>query len=162
LKKNRRSIQILVAEDDPDDRMLVKDALKESRLINELHFVEDGEELMDYLLRRGKYAGPAGKPMPGLILLDLHMPRKGGREALEEIKRDPGLKQIPIVVLTSSKAEEDMFRSYDLGVNSFMVKPVSFQSLVYVLQVMGRYSVEIVGPPDDEAAAAGGRAGQMP
>ena len=144
MKMERRSITILLAEDDPDDRMLVADAVAEGRLVNELRSVEDGEELMDYLHQRGKHAGA---PRPGLILLDLNMPKKDGREALREIKADPSLRQIPVVVLTTSKAEEDVFRSYDLGANSFVTKPVTFQSLVELMKTLGRYWLEIVELP---------------
>src|SRR5687767_2005551 len=104
-------ITILIADDDPDDRELTRDALQECRLANEVHFVEDGEELMDYLSRRGQHRNLAGSPLPGLILLDLNMPRKDGREALKEIKANPDLRRIPIVVLTTSKAEEDILRT---------------------------------------------------
>lgn len=124
--------------------MLAEDALKESRLVNDIRFVEDGEELLEYLHRRGKYTDPDVSPRPGLILLDLNMPRKDGREALAEIKADHDLRRIPVVVLTTSQAETDIYRSYDLGVNSFIVKPVSFDSLVDVMQVLGRYWFEIV------------------
>lgn len=127
--------------------MLVKDALDESRLANPIHFVEDGEQLMDYLKRRGRYADLAEKPYPGLILLDLNMPRKDGREALEEIKADPKLRRIPIVVLTTSKAEEDIYRSYDLGVSGFIVKPVTFDSLTEIVRTLGKYWFEIVELP---------------
>lgn len=139
-----RLITILMADDDPDDRLLTKDALEESHLLNEFETVEDGEELMDYLHQRGKYAG---KPRPGLILLDLNMPRKDGREALREIKSDPDLRRIPVVVMTTSKAEEDILRSYDLGVNSFVVKPITFDGLVETLQTIGKYWFEIVELP---------------
>jgi CheY-like chemotaxis protein len=138
---------ILYAEDDPEDRMLVEDAMDESRLANEMHFVEDGEELMDYLYRRGKYAELNDKPLPGLILLDLNMPKKDGREALEEIKNDPDLKRIPIVVLTTSKAEEDILSTYDLGVSGFIIKPVTFESLVSLLKTVSKYWFEVVEPP---------------
>ncbi len=142
-------IRILIADDDPDDRMLAEEALEENRLANDLRFVEDGEELMDYLYRRGKYAKPGCAPRPGLILLDLNMPKKDGREALEEIKSDPRLKRIPVVVLTTSKTEEDILRTYDLGVNSFITKPVSFEELVEVMKNMGKYWFEIVELPSD-------------
>lgn len=145
---HRRQITILFAEDDPDDRMLTRDALEETRLENDLRFVEDGEELMDYLYRRGKHAEPRSSPRPGLILLDLNMPRKDGREALQEIKADPALRRIPVVVLTTSKAEEDIRHSYDLGANSFITKPGTFESLVSVMSTLGRYWVEIVELPD--------------
>lgn len=149
MDKQGRPILIVVADDDPEDCMLVQDALEESRLANELHFVGDGEELLDYLHRRGSYADPAVSPRPGLILLDLNMPRKDGRETLEEIKNDPHLRQIPIVVLTTSEAEEDIFRSYDLGVNSYITKPVTFESLVQVMKALGKYWFEIVELPPE-------------
>lgn len=144
---NRRSITILLADDDADDRMMASDALEESRLANDLRCVEDGEELMDYLHRRGKYASPNDAPRPGLILLDLNMPRKDGREALKEIKAEPELRSIPVIVLTTSKAEEDIYRTYDLGVNSFITKPVNFESLVAVMKTLGKYWFEIVELP---------------
>lgn len=147
MSESGKPITILYAEDDPEDRMLVKDALKESRLANELHFVEDGDELIDYLHRRGEYAELDGKPLPGLILLDLNMPRKDGREALKEIKAISILRRIPMVVLTTSKAEEDILRSYDLGVNSYVTKPVTFEKLVDILKTLGKYWFEIVELP---------------
>ena len=128
--KNSRPIIILMADDDADDRMLAKDALEESRVLNDLRFVEDGEQLIDYLFRRGPYADPESSPRPGLILLDLNMPRKDGREALREIKEHPELRRIPIIIMTTSQAEEDIYRSYDLGANSFITKPVTFERLV--------------------------------
>jgi CheY-like chemotaxis protein len=142
-----KPITILLADDDADDRMLAQEALQESRLANDLHIVEDGEQLLDYLYRRGKFAD-SDAPRPGLILLDLNMPRKDGREALREIKADPNLRSIPIVVLTTSKAEEDIYRTYDLGVNSFITKPVTFDGLVQVMKVLGRYWFEIVELPN--------------
>ncbi len=143
-------ITILLAEDDPADRILTREALAESRLANDLRFVEDGEELMDYLRRQGKYSAAESAPQPGLILLDLNMPKKDGREALGEIKSDTALRHIPVVVLTTSKAEEDIFRSYDLGVNSFITKPVTFEGLVEVMRSLGRYWFEIVELPQQE------------
>jgi two-component system, response regulator len=147
---NRRktTITILVAEDDEDDRLLMQDALEENRLANDLHFVSDGEELMDYLLHQGQYSDLKLAPRPSLILLDLNMPRKDGREALKEIKADPVLRQIPIVVLTTSKAEEDILRTYDLGVSSFIAKPVVFESMVQIMKMLGTYWFEIVELPD--------------
>ena len=144
-----RPIVILLADDDEEDRMLAADALEESRVVNDLHFVEDGDELLDYLYRRGRYSEPDAAPLPGLILLDLNMPRKDGREALREIKADPDLRRIPIIVLTTSKAEEDIYRTYDLGANSFITKPVSFEGLVNVMRDIGRYWIEIVELPPD-------------
>jgi CheY-like chemotaxis protein len=145
------SLTILYAENDPDDRMLAMDAMRESQLPNELRFVGDGQELLDYLRRRGGYADPATSPRPGLILVDLNMPRMDGREALREIKADPELRRIPVVVLTTSKAEEDIERSYDLGASSYITKPVSFQALVEVMRDLGRYWFHLVLLPDGSA-----------
>ena len=140
-------IVILLVDDDEEDLQMTVEALRESRLGNDLRMTHDGEELMDYLLRRGQYADPVDSPAPGLILLDLNMPKKDGREALAEIKSDPGLRQIPVIVLTTSKAEEDIFRSYDLGVNSFIMKPVTFSGLVDAMKVLSQYWLEIVELP---------------
>jgi CheY-like chemotaxis protein len=149
--KEGKVITILLADDDPDDRQLTRDAFAENRLANVLNTVDDGEELLEYLQRRGRYADQRNEPLPGLILLDLNMPRKDGREALKEIKADPTLRRIPIVVLTTSKAEEDILRTYDLGVNSYITKPVTFKSLVELIKLLGRYWFEVVElPPDDE------------
>lgn len=147
MKGRRTTVTILMADDDEDDCMLAREALAESRLANDLHLVRDGEDLMDYLYRRGKYIEIQTSPRPGLILLDLNMPRKDGREALREIKADPHLRQIPIVVLTTSKAEEDIYRSYELGANSFITKPVTFAALVEVMKTIGKYWFEIVELP---------------
>ena len=149
IERRGKPITILMADDDADDRMLTKDALEEARLANSIDFVEDGEQLMAYLQRRGPYAALADQPLPGLILLDLNMPRKDGREALAEIKDDPALRRIPVVVLTTSKAEEDILRTYDLGVNSFITKPVTFESLVYTMKTLAKYWFEIVELPPD-------------
>jgi len=149
MNANARPIVILLADDDEEDRMLAADALEASRVVNDLRFVEDGEELLDYLYHRGNYAAHGSSPTPGLILLDLNMPRKDGREALREIKADPELRRIPVVVLTTSKAEEDIYRTYDLGANSFITKPVSFEGLVAVMRDIGRYWIEIVELPPD-------------
>jgi CheY-like chemotaxis protein len=140
------SITVLMADDDADDRMLAADAMRECGLGNTFRCVEDGQELMDYLTRRGKYA-IIDAPRPGLILLDLNMPRKDGRQALEEIKRDPDLRRIPVVVLTTSKTEEDVLRSYDLGANSYITKPVTFDRLVEIMRALGTYWCEIVELP---------------
>lgn len=153
MSKLGKPITILYADDDPEDRMLVQEAWEESRLANDLHFVEDGEELMDYLHRHGKYAALANQPLPGMILLDLNMPRKDGRQALQEIKADARLRTIPTVVLTTSKAEEDIFQAYNLGVNSFIVKPVTFQSMVDLTVAFNKYWFEIVELPSKDAAA---------
>jgi CheY-like chemotaxis protein len=132
----KRPITILLTDDDEEDLQMTQEALRESRLGNDLRITRDGEELMDYLHRRGQYSDPSDAPMPGLILLDLNMPRKDGREALAEIKDDPDLRRIPVIMLTTSKAEEDIFRSYDLGVNSFISKPVTFAGLVEAMRVI--------------------------
>ena len=155
MTKSPRPITILMADDDADDRLMTKEAFEESRLANDLRFVEDGEELLDYLKRRGKYSDPASSPRPGLILLDLNMPKKDGREALQEIKADPELKRIRIVVMTTSKAEEDIYRTYNMSAASYITKPVTFDSLVDVIRTLGKYWLEIVELPD-EAPGAGG------
>jgi len=150
--KHGNPITILMADDDADDRKLTKEALEESRLANSLRFVENGEELLEYLRRQGNYSDPESSPRPGMILLDLNMPRMDGRTALGEIKNDPDLRQIPVVILTTSRADEDVFRSYDLGVNSYIVKPVTFEALVDILQTLEKYWFEIVELPPDAAA----------
>jgi len=142
-----RSVTILVAEDDPDDRLLAAEALRESRAGHELRFVSDGEELLDYLRRRGRWADPAQSPRPGLVLLDLNMPRMDGREALAALKADPELRRIPVVVLTTSQAPDDVARSYELGASSFITKPSTFSGLVDTMGVLGRYWMEIVKLP---------------
>lgn len=142
-----KPITILMADDDPDDRLLTADALKEARLINDIRFVENGEELLDYLRHTGKFAAPVDAPRPGLILLDLNMPRMDGRTVLKELKQDNDLRTIPVVVLTTSKDDEDVYRSYDLGVNSYIVKPVTFEALVDILQTLEKYWFEIVELP---------------
>ena len=147
-----RPIAILLADDDEDDRLLTHEALAENRLANDLREVRDGTELLDYLHRRGAYAAPGAAPRPGLILLDLNMPKMDGREALQQIKADPGLRTIPIVVLTTSQVEEDIYRTYDLGVNSFISKPVTFVGLVAAMQAIGRYWFEIVDLPGPRPA----------
>lgn len=145
---------ILMAEDDPDDRVLTREAMESAHVVNDLRFVNDGQYLMDYLRREGDYAGAldADAPMPGIILLDLNMPRMDGREALAEIKADPRLRKIPVVVLTTSKADEDIVETYDLGVNSFITKPVTFTALVEVMRTWSRYWFEIVDLPGGREA----------
>lgn len=142
-------ITILMADDDPDDRQLTREAFEEAKLANDLRFVEDGADLLDYLNRRGKFTDPATSPRPGLILLDLNMPRKDGREALQEIKADPRFKRIRIVIMTTSKAEEDILRTYNLSAASYITKPVTFEGLVDVIRTLGKYWLEIVELPDD-------------
>ena len=142
------AIRILVADDDADDRMLIEEALEESRLVNPVDFVEDGIELLEYLRNEGEYAD-RGEELPGLILLDLNMPRMDGRTALSHIKADERLKRIPVVILTTSKSEEDIIRTYGLGVNSFITKPVTFDNLVQTVQILARYWFEIVALPNE-------------
>lgn len=142
-----KPIVILMADDDEDDRLLTQDALTESRVVNELHFVEDGVQLLEYLERKGKFADKAVSPRPGLILLDLNMPRMDGREALESIKANPNLKSIPVVILTTSKQEEDMVKGYNLGAASYITKPVTFDGLVELMKTLGKYWVEFVELP---------------
>ena len=142
-------IVILMADDDEDDILLTQKALQKGKLLNTLYSVQDGEELLDYLFQRGAYSDPATSPRPGLVLLDLNMPKKDGREALKEIKSNADLRDIPIVVFTTSKAEEDIYRSYQLGVNSFITKPVTFESMIEVMQALGKYWFEVVTLPAD-------------
>jgi CheY-like chemotaxis protein len=137
-------ICIVMADDDEDDRAATREGFDRNRMANDFRTVNDGEELMCFLRREGKYADA---PRPGLILLDLNMPRMDGREALREIKRDPDLRSIPIVVLTTSTQEEDILRSYDLGANSYITKPVTFDALLKVLAALGEYWVQVVQLP---------------
>ncbi len=154
MTNNAKPITILMADDDADDRQLTKEAFAESMIRNDLRFVEDGEELLDYLNRRGKFTDPATSPRPGLILLDLNMPRKDGREALKEIKADPRFRSIRIVVMTTSKAEEGINRIYSLSASSYITKPVTFERLIEVIRVLGRYWLEIVQLPENGEANA--------
>ena len=156
MAERRKPTAILIADDDPEDRMLMQDAFLESRLTYDLHFVEDGEELMDYLYRRGYYADPRSSPRPAIILLDLNMPRKDGREALREIKSNPELRQIPILMLSTSRAEDDIFHSYDLGVNSFIPKPVTFGAMVELIKMLRKYWFEIVELPSIDGRSRNG------
>jgi CheY-like chemotaxis protein len=142
----KEPVVILMADDDDDDYLLTQKALKASKLLNTLIRVKDGEELVDYLLKRGEYEHQE-TVRPGIILLDLNMPRKDGREALKEIKDHENLRDIPVVVFTTSKAEEDVYKSYQLGVNSFITKPVTFNNLLEVMSSLGRYWFEIVELP---------------
>jgi two-component system response regulator len=148
----RKPITILMADDDADDRDLTREAFAEAKLNNELRFVEDGAELLDYLNHRGKYSDPNTAPRPGIILLDLNMPRKDGREALRELKLEPRFRSIRVVVLTTSKAEEDILRTYDLSAASYITKPVTFEALVDVIRTLGKYWLEIVELPEHGSA----------
>jgi CheY-like chemotaxis protein len=137
---------VLCADDDPDDRLLAQSALLEAGVRTGIQFVEDGEELLDYLRRSGKYAGLESK-QPDLILLDLAMPRKNGAEALTEIKADPALQHIPVVVLTTSEAQEDVYRVYDLGANAFVTKPDSFENLVRTMRSLSHFWFDVAIVP---------------
>jgi two-component system, response regulator len=147
MRKNVKPVVFLMADDDPDDRLLINEAFQESLIANSIFFVEDGVELMDYLRHQNRFSNPVDAPTPDLILLDLNMPRKDGREALAEIKSDPHLRYIPVVVLTTSKAEEDIMRSYDIGAASYITKPVTFDGLVEAIRGLGQYWVQIVRLP---------------
>ena len=144
-----RPFTILLADDDEEDRELARDALQDSRLANEMKFVYDGQDLLDYLRHEGRWV-TEDAPRPGIILLDLNMPRKDGREALQEIKADESLRRIPVVVLTTSKDETDVLSTYDLGVSSFITKPVTFGGLVDVMRAWTQYWFEIVELPNGE------------
>jgi CheY-like chemotaxis protein len=147
MSTSRQPLTVLVADDDEDDRTFIQRAWVKDRAANDLRFVEDGLELTEYLTQAGKYAPPASAPRPAVILLDLNMPKKDGREALREIKANLNLCQIPVIILTTSQDEEDVWRSYKLGANSYITKPVTFGALVDVLQVLGKYWIEIVALP---------------
>lgn len=148
MSRDFRTVTILMADDDEDDRLLTRDALTESRVLNDFHCVADGIELMKYLRREGLYKDEELYPAPSLILLDLNMPRLDGRGALEQLKSDPRLRSIPVIILTTSKAEEDMLRAYDLGAASYITKPVTFDKLVELMRSLGRYWVEFVELPN--------------
>lgn len=145
MAQERKPFVVLMADDDEDDRLLAKDAFSECGVDLDLRFVEDGEELLEYLARRGRFSGDS--PAPSLIVLDLNMPRKDGREALAAIKDSPGLRRIPVVVLTTSKAEEDVLRTYDLGVSSYISKPITYESLVDLVRTIAHYWFETVRLP---------------
>jgi CheY-like chemotaxis protein len=146
--QRRIPVTILICDDDEDDRTMTEQALVSAQITNRVNFVEDGEQLLDYLYQRGRYAGETGNaPRPGLILLDLHMPKMSGGEALQVIKADPALRDIPIVVLTTSRLEQDLVSSYAFGANSYITKPVTFSGLVEAMKVIGRYWLEIVELP---------------
>jgi len=148
IKDNSKPSVIVMAEDDLDDRLLVKDALAESNWEADLRFVDNGEEMMDYLSHTGKYADASSAPRPSLILLDLNMPRKDGREVLREMKNRSDLKRIPVVVLTTSKADTDIDKMYELGANSFISKPIEFEALVKLMCLLAQYWLQTVELPN--------------
>ena len=148
MKASTRTPVILMADDDADDRLLANDALADCKFEGQVRFVEDGEELVDYLRRRGKFKAGESNPRPGLILLDLNMPRKNGKEVLLEIKSDPTLRQIPVVVFTTSRSDTDIAAVYELGANSFVVKPAGYEDLVGIMQSLKQYWFSIVQLPE--------------
>jgi CheY-like chemotaxis protein len=146
-----RGITILMADDDADDRDLTRDAIRQSRLEGELRFVEDGEELLDYLNRRGRYADPDEAPRPGIILLDLNMPKMDGHEVLRAIRADPSLRRIPIIILTTSSTQDDVLRSYELGANCFITKPGTFERLVEIVRILDQHWLQTAALPQPNA-----------
>jgi CheY-like chemotaxis protein len=146
-KHREKRTVVVIAEDDPDDRLLIKDAIKEAVQSVEVFFVQDGAEMLDYLYRRGKYTDMGEAAQPELVLLDLNMPKKSGLEVLEEIKADPALRSIPVVVLTTSRAPEHVMRSYELGGNGFITKPNSYAELVSMMESLDRYWFKTVQLP---------------
>ena len=148
--KRNREYSILMADDDADDCLLVREALDEIDREYALRIVRDGQQLVDYLRRRGPFGPPADAPRPDLILLDLKMPKKDGREALEELKSDPGLASIPVVVLTTSTAADDVVQCYRTGVNTYMTKPATFRGLVDLIRTLGKYWFELAELPEPE------------
>jgi CheY-like chemotaxis protein len=147
MKRHGKPITILMADDEANDCLMLKVAVEKAHLHNDLRFVENGVELMNYLRRLDKYSKATDSPRPGLILLDLNMPRKDGRESLAEIKADPELRDIPVAVLMASKADEDFWRARNLGADIYLVKPVTFETLMNVAKSLGRYWFEIVEMP---------------
>jgi CheY-like chemotaxis protein len=139
-----RPIEILLVEDNPGDVRLTKEALKDARVINNLHVVDDGVEALDFLNRQGKHLNAV---RPDLILMDLNLPKKDGREVLGEIKADPGLRQIPVVILTTSKAEEDILKTYDLHANCYITKPVDLEKFIEVISAIEDFWLSIVKLP---------------
>ncbi len=135
---------ILYAEDDDDDYLLVTDAFRQADFKPDMRRVKDGEELIDYLTRQGQYQRVESSPRPAVILLDLNMPKKDGREALKEIKSHPDFKRIPVVIITTSRAEEDVFRTYDFGANSFIRKPIHFDKFVEIARTFEKYWLDTV------------------
>ncbi|MEN6441053.1 MAG: response regulator [Syntrophobacter sp.] len=150
MRTEPKPITILIADDDQDDRLLIREAFIENKLPYDVRFVEDGEALMDYLLQRGKYSASDAAPGPGLILLDLNMPGMDGREVLKEIRANARLRHIPIVVLTTSHEAEDIYQSYTVGANSFITKPNTFEAISQLINSIGKYWLEIVELPRDK------------
>jgi CheY-like chemotaxis protein len=146
--KSKNLLTILVADDDDDDQILIRAAIEEERLCNDLRFVQDGEELLDYLKHRGKYEDASLSPPPALILLDLNMPKMDGFSALREIKADPELRSIPVIVLTTSQDSHAVQVCYNAGANSFVSKPISYEGLAAAIKFIGTYWFETVMLPN--------------
>ncbi len=147
MHKKSKPLTILMADDDDEDYMLTVEAFHEARISNPVYRVKDGEELMEYLLLKGKYPSREEAPLPSLILLDLNMPRKDGREALQEILAHVDLRKIPVVVMTTSDAQEDISQCYAIGANSYIVKPITYEGLVKAMRLLGQYWLEMVELP---------------
>lgn len=147
---------ILLVEDDANDVVLVKRAFKQAKVANPLQVARDGEEAVAYLAGAGEFADRERFPLPAIILLDLKMPRKSGLEVLEWLRAQPGLKRLPVVVLTSSKENRDINRAYELGANSYLIKPVSFNNLTEMVKTLGLYWIILNEPPEIETTGAGG------
>jgi CheY-like chemotaxis protein len=144
MMENLAVVDVLLVEDDPGDVVLIKEAFEYNKVHNTLHIVSDGVEALEFLHRRGQYEGA---PRPDLVLLDLNLPRKDGREVLEEVKADRDLRTIPVVVLTTSEAEEDILRSYDLHANAYVTKPVDFDRFIEVVRLIDDFFVTVVKLP---------------
>ena len=140
------TMTILIADDDPDDRMFLEQAMRQNGYNQVIRCVDDGEDLMAYLRREGKYS-EQDAPWPNLLILDLNMPRKNGFQALQEIKNDPQLRRLPVIVMTTSSADEDVIRTYNLGVNSFVTKPINFSRLVEMIGALKVYWMDTVKLP---------------
>ncbi|GAB3558160.1 response regulator [Spirosoma fluminis] len=146
MHRKPKNMTILIADDDTDDRLFMDQALRQNGYTQAVHFVEDGEELMEYLRHQGRY-NASNAPWPNLLILDLNMPRKNGFQALEEIKDDPKLRRLPVVVMTTSSADEDVVKTYNLGVNSFVTKPFNFNRLVEMVGALKTYWMDTVKLP---------------
>jgi CheY-like chemotaxis protein len=147
MSEKRKALTVLMADDDPDDCMLVKDAFDECGLVCNINFVYDGVELFNYLNQSSPYSDPETSPFPNLILLDLNMPKKDGREALKEIKLNAAFRSIPVVILTTSISDMDIISAYHLGAASYLIKPDSFERLVHLVKCLGHYWFDCVKLP---------------
>lgn len=155
MTEEHKIIKILLVEDNPDDIDITKRALKEAKIINKLWIVRDGQEALDFLQHKGEYKDPSLSPKPGLILLDINLPKLNGIDVLKAIKQDPDFKRIPVIMLTVSKRDEDIVKSYNSGCNSFIQKPVSFENFVEVVKQISLYwgLLNILSPNGQEEDA---------